>query len=536
MTLVRCLPLNKRRALAPLLMAFGLVAQASLAAAQGPEATATEPPPAPAASEAAPAQPAAAAPTQPVVQTPLAAPAPLAAPEEPHARLDYSDGTFYLRSHNDNIVFVPAARAHLDTYAFGGPGVSDYHRSGNNTGLKTNMFFRRFIIEFGGLVRKKIFYWMGGNFSPTAVDPNSPSQGILNPGSVYDGFVGWVPKPTLRLYFGQYNAPFTMENVTSSRWLDLMERALTVRTLATPHNKADGLMVWGDTEHKHFEYQLGVFGGDGMNRPNIDNRVDGMSRIVVRPLASRADALKRFHVGGGFRYGWRDTKSVRYDAPSLTTPGGFAFWSPSYGSGMNETRILPSREQMAVAGEFYVPFERFDVRGEVLYLNEGRREVLASDRSKTQRAGHLKGAGGYLQLSVWLAGTPRINGNPAGNYGVLKLPDGLGTQAPFALQLVARAELMRLKYDANDFHGDTPGGLSSATNDIKVNAYQLGLNYWATKHIRLTAEYSLYHFPGTPIGGNGGIENQAIAPGAKAGKEPGANTLNEISFRVGLAI
>jgi phosphate-selective porin len=461
-------------------------------------------------------------------------PAPLPPPpppiEEPHARLDYSDGVFYLRSANDNLVFVPGARAHIDLYTFGGPGVSDYHRA-NGTGLKTNLFFRRFVLEFGGLIRKKWFYWLGGNFAPTQVDSG---QNPISTANVYDGFVGYIPVPQLRIYFGMYNAPFTMENVTSSRWLDMMERALIVRTVATPYNKAEGLMAWGDTKNKSFEYQGGIFGGDGMNRPNIDNRFDGMGRFVVRPLAKRTDALQRFHVGGGARYGRRDRDFVRYDAPNLTTPGGYAFWSAAYGSGATETHIMPDRKQWALAAEAYVPFTRWDVRGELVYVNEQRREALASDRTMTLRAGALTGYGTYAQVSYWLLGTARINGNPGGTYGVLKLPDGLGAQAPFALQLVLRGEWMRLNYDANSRSGDE-GGWGS-TNDITVNAYQLGLNYWATKHVRLTAEYSLYHFPGTPITAGAGADNLAAAPGARSGTEPDAKTLHEISFRVGLAL
>ena len=33
-----------------------------------------------------------------------------------------------------------------------------------------NLFFRRFVIEMGGLIRGKWFFWLGGNFAPTAVD------------------------------------------------------------------------------------------------------------------------------------------------------------------------------------------------------------------------------------------------------------------------------------------------------------------------------------------------------------------------------
>jgi len=49
--------------------------------------------------------------------------------------------------------------------------------------------------------------------------------------------------------------------------------------------------------------------------------------------------------------------------------------------------------------------------------------------------------------------------------------------------------------------------------------------------VRLTAQYSLYQFPGDPREGN-----QAVAPGVQAGTSPGAHFLSEVSFRVGLAL
>ena len=145
--------------------------------------------------------------------------------------------------------------------------------------------------------------------------------------------------------------------------------------------------------------------------------------------------------------------------------------------------VVPSSKQGAFSAEAYVPFERFDVRGEVVYVNENRREAPDADKTMTLRRGKFSGVGGYGQMSVWLLGTPRINGNPAGNYGVLKVPSDLGAQAPYALQLVARGEVMRLNYDANSRSGADAGGLSGSTTDIKVNAYQLGLNYWATVYL-----------------------------------------------------
>lgn len=79
-----------------------------------------------------------------------------------------------------------------------------------------------------------------------------------------------------------------MDNVTSSRWLDFMERSLLVRTVAAPYNKDLGLTFWGATKEgvAPLEFQAGVYGGDGMNRPNVDSSFDAMGRVVLRPFAS----------------------------------------------------------------------------------------------------------------------------------------------------------------------------------------------------------------------------------------------------------
>jgi phosphate-selective porin len=432
-----------------------------------------------------------------------------------------------------------AGRVHIDTYTFRGPGV-DLYRRPNGTGLTTNMFFRRFIIELGGLVRQHWFFWVGGNFAPSGVDANQAPIGSAN---VYDGFVGYQWNPHTQLYVGQYNAPFTMENVTSSRWMDFMERALVVRTVATPYNKDLGITYWGATKEgvAPLEYQLGVLGGDGMNRPSVDNRVDVMGRVVFRPLAGDKDlgALERLHVGASARYGSRDDDYVNYDAPALSTPGGYAFWSPTYTTAdKTEVHIIPTGDQIAAAGELYVPFERVDLKGELVYVNEGRREAAAATRRATIRRGRLEGWGGYAQLSYWPIGSPRVNGHPAGRYFGVRPPKDRGNELPYGLQLGVRGEVMRLSYDGNAGSKDIPDGeISAKTTDIQVNALQGIVNYWATKHIRLSAEYSLYMFPGNPPSAPADVSNQAAAPGAKASPaQPSADHLHEISFRVGLAM
>lgn len=455
----------------------------------------------------------------------------------PRAYLDYSDGTFFLRSANDNLIIVTGGRAHIDTYAFAGTNVADYRR-GNGSALGPYLFFRRFVLETGGIVRKHWFYWLGGNFAATQVDQN---QVVANPGNVYDGFVGWQANPHMQIYAGQYNIPVTMENVTSSRWMDFMERALVVRTIAAPYNKDLGFLLWGATKDgaAPFEFQVGIFGGDGMNRPNVDYRFDGMARVVVRPLAGRKGAIERFHIGASGRYGSRDGTAVNYDAPTLSTPGGYAFWSPVYAlADKTEIHVIPTGHQAVLGGEFYLPFERLDLRSEFVYAYEEMREAVSTARKTTLRQGALEGWGGYVQVSAWPLGKPRVNGHPGGRYFGVRPPKDRGAEAPHGLQLVARAELMRFNYDGNRRSPAVADGtISATTTNIQVGALQFGATYWATKHIRLTGEYSLYSFPGNPPSSGTSATNQAAAPGAKANPPNAmADKLHEISFRVGLAL
>lgn len=431
----------------------------------------------------------------------------------PRAYLDYSDGTFYLRSASDNLIIATGGRVHIDAYGFAGPRTHDYHRA-NGTGLVPHIFFRRFVLESGGIIRKTWFYWIGGNFAPTQVDSN---ESPTSTAAVYDGFIGYQ-WPHAQLYVGQYNAPFTMENVTSSRWLDFMERALSVRALGAPYNKDLGVTFWGASGDgvAPLEYQVGLFGGDGMNRPNVDNRVDAMARVLLRPFASSTkDAIHRLHAGVSARAGSRDDAYVNYDAPAISTPGGYAFWSPSYtADDKSEVHVIPSGNQIAGAGEVYVPFERFDLRGELVYVNEERREALAADRKSSLRRGRLEGFGGYVQASWWPFGSPRINGHPAGRYIGLRAPKDRGAEYPFGLQLVLRGEILRLTYDGKSRSPNVDDGKRSG--DIDVNAAQVAANWWATKHVRLTGEYSLYGFP--------------------RASSTSVDVLHEISFRLGLAL
>jgi hypothetical protein len=479
-------------------------------------------------------------------------------------RAGYGGESVYLAAPDDRLVLFPGLRLQLDGYGFAGPGVASFHRNSlmggaSNQGLQTYFSPRRSRLELGGRVLDRFYFFFGGEFG--GAPPLTATQGVTSTAGVADAYAGIDVHPLLKIQAGQFDVPFMMESFTSDKYFDFMERSLTVRVAGTYSDKDAGLMLRGETEDQKVNYAVAAVSGNGKNRVNVDFRPTLMGRVFVLPLVSSMEsAMKRFHVGVSGRFGKKDDDFVNYDVAAMTTPGGYDFWLPFYGKGATETHIHPAGTQSAFAGEVYVPIhERFDLRAEVVYVHDGRRESFLADAWNTQRNGLLSGVAYYVEASVWPWGRPRVNGE-AGFEPVPKLRLTPAPQPADGLQLAVRFEQILLKYDSlggsNPTECNPPavttncvtrGALDTDTQNIKVNAVQVAATYWGTKHFRFTLEYSAYLFPGVGVGSYDKLgvfstpsktpTNQAEAPGARAEAfNYNANILHEVSLRVAIAI
>jgi hypothetical protein len=323
---------------------------------------------------------------------------------------------------------------------------------------------------------------------------------------------------------GQMDAPFMMENRTSDKYFPFMERSIAVRGVGIPTNKEIGGMFWGETKDRFIYYSIGPYMGDGQNRPNVDSRMDVFARTFVHPLANsglpKDDPLRDMQFGASFHYGSRDRQFVNYDYPALTTAGAFAFWSPTYAGAGGTTHIIPAGDQIGVAGELRVPFDRFDVTGEAVYIDNGTREAIEGfQATNTERYGKMTGGAYYATFGFWAFGKRDINGVPGyGNPPRLDWSKSDPVIPDTALQLLARWEQVSLKYKSANRAGVQDA--KNADGDIKMNAITLGMNYWATKHVRIALNYVYDMFPGsepvkpTTAGGPAQTSGQrAVAPG-----------------------
>jgi hypothetical protein len=442
---------------------------------------AQEPPPPPPSPEVAPVPPAQPPPPPP-------APPPPAVPA-PEALAGFSDGTAFLRSADGEFVLLPNGRLQVDGYFF---------KSDNPT-PNNGFLLRRARAELAGWVGPWFFFSIAGDFaagSPAGANP--VGQANLNATDDYVAVAPWGDLAILQ--FGQFDAPFTLENRTSDKYFDFMERSITVRAFGAPTNKELGFMLHGLHPDKLFYYSAGVFNGDGQNFRNADTAFDFIGRAWVAPLAlTKLDALKSITLGGSL---WLGKKNNALPLPAQTTQAGFAFFKPSWSTTNAMGTAVPfelhqSGNLTAWAVEVDAPFaHKAGLRWEYV----GKRQKLATndvtkpDKQTAGGAATLKGYSTYGEAWFWVLGDDRIIGAPG-----LQLPPRLkkfGTTAPRSgLMLAARVEyLNETVTEAADtaalMLGDKVAGRT------KVTSFELGANYWYSKRYRTTFNYVLNHFGG----------------------------------------
>lgn len=493
--------------------------------------------------------------------TPTAAEPPLAG---------FHNGLFFLRDPTDVFRLYVMGRVHVDGITWLGPGVTSL---GPDGALKTTLQLRRARPEIGGEFFNDWRWLLSVDLAPTAndnpaartasrsctVDPETgvqtcsdaanPVEAPLQRPAVTDAFVSYGPSPWVNVQIGQYLVPFTMENRVSDNTTPFLERSLVSRGLGTPFTRDIGAMLWGEAEDALYYYTLGVYNGDGPNRPNADNRFDVIGRAFTRPFVTwRGSSLESAQFGISGRYGSRDPRLVGYDVPSLTTQGGYAFWRATYKDSLNRTvHIIPSGEQGAVAAELFLPVGRFDLTSELVYAVANTREAFDGYQLSpfTERTTRLEGYAYYVQLGVWVVGSRDIVGGAPSYAKPLHLDLASRPKAPArGLQLLAKLERLH-----EDYSGPRTGVLDarSPIGAIDVTSVAFGVNFWATRHLRVGLNYSFYTFPDsapvTRSAAGGPIQTQtqrAVAPaqllakGADDDARDHAHSLHELQMRVGV--
>jgi phosphate-selective porin len=496
----------------------------------GTGAPASPPPPPMVPLEVEPTPAAAPAPAAPSAATPSPAPAPtleaapatsgplvlLPAPAAPvvvtvaaaEPLAGFSDGNAFLRSPDNDFILFPNGRLQVDTYLFRYSGDKAKDKIPNNTFL-----LRRARLELGGWVGPFVYFWLAGDFAlgpPAAAAPAAPSNLATT-----DDFIALAPWNNLAiLQVGQFDGNFTLENRTSDKYFDFMERSITVRAFGIPDNKEMGAMLHGFNDSRNFYYSLSVLNGDGQNFKNVDRQFDVMGRAWVAPFSFLGDGpLHDVEIGGSF---WTGDRSNTLAPTSQTTQGGFTFLSFSpftttYNGAANTAMQLRQVGRMnAAAGEINVPINhKYGLRGEFVWKHSPLSlETIASSGAGTIVEGvELTGYSFYTEGWIWLMGDDRIIGDQQGLEPFLRWKK-------FGVRPIERGLMVAARYehlDENvtvDTSTVTTVPPASAVGKTVVDSGELGVNYWHSKRFRATFNYVANHF-GQGSGANGTLKNLA---------------------------
>ncbi|UQA61538.1 OprO/OprP family phosphate-selective porin [Polyangium aurulentum] len=525
------------------------------------------PRPTPVISVKAPPPPPPAGRTQPPITPPPSPPQPFPIEADAPPRRDQKralagfQGGVFLRDAADDIRIYLRGRLHLDFHSFFGAGARELGGEDGGVLLSPRFFARRARIELGGELFRRWFFLFGLDFggqtitNPTGADGLSatpvgqppfvasdryaPIQSVGATALLANAYIDYAVLPQLHFTLGQHQAPFSLENRTSNEATSWMERSLPIRGFVQPNAKEMGLYLWGDLNAvKNLSYELGVFLGDGPNRPQVDAYPDWIGRIFSRPLAKGGEgALEKLQVGVSAHYGSRDPKYVAYDYPAITTAQGWTLWDPRYRDSRDRlVHVIPSGAQRRIGGELRLPIDRYELRSEAYYVVNGTREAHDGfESSTTERLGRVKGVGWYVQLSAWPLGDAFVTGDP----GFSRPPRLDLTRDPppdkRGLEVLAIVGGVNADYDGAIRGGSydprtpgAPGGPATA-----ITAYQLGLgaNYWYSRYLRATVNYTAYVTPGSGAGGN-----LALVPGnLLAGAGSTSTWMHELGARLAAA-
>lgn len=526
-------------------------------------AEAAPPLPAPARSEQALPAPGSAAATPAPPPPPAHVFAPMAEAAAIQERLPLAGwhGSFFLRDANDYFRLYPKGRLNLDFHSSFGSGVSEVKAQDGGSSLKPRFFVRRARLELSGELLRRWSFDLDVDLGGQALENGDGGNGrsaarageqstaesarfadVERAGSsaaLADVWINYAVMPALNLMFGQYSPPFSMEGQTSDDSTTFMERNIAIRSFASPEGKDIGLTIWGDVADRMLVYGLGVFGGDGQNRPGVDAPPDFIGRVYVRPFAADRDALlARAQIGVSARHGERDPEYVGYDYAPITTGQGYPLWSAGYRDSSNRRiHVIPSGAQNTIGGELRLPLHRFELRTEAYYLvNNTREAVEGYQLTNTERLGQMKGLGWYVQLSAWPLGDAFVSGDPGLGPRPVKVDLTKALDRPTkGLEIAGLISGIHATYDGASRGGlydeATPGAEGGPGTDLNVLQLGLAANYWHTRHVRLSVNYNVYVTPGS-----GSAENLLGVPGNAPSKgDPDARSLHELSTRLGLS-
>lgn len=376
-------------------------------------------------------------------------------------------GRPFLRSADGNYEFFLVGRLHADFHATEGNA-----RTLTGVDLNDRFLARRARLGVEGKFFKSVRFHVEADF------PETPT--------LKDGYLDLEFLPELKLRAGQFKEPFSLEELTSSRFIDFVERSLVNELVPA---RDIGVMLHGSLFKGILDYSLGGFNGAGEDNADNNDEKDLAARILLAPFKpSKNTWLKGFQLAGNVTYGDQDAANSPQGRTNARTGNRFTFFASQPTRG---TRVRWGGDLAWLIGPASLKAEYVQVDSDRDGLGPGGKDL---DK--------IRSRGWYISVTYLVTGeektltapTPKRNFKPFGEKA------GLG-----AIELGVR--WARLDFDSDDpldfADGKTDkitGGGKTAENG--ADALTVGINWYLNKNVRLMFNWTNYWYDndlGTPF-------------------------------------
>jgi phosphate-selective porin OprO/OprP len=338
----------------------------------------------------------------------------------------------FIRSRDGNLRAVFGGRLHFDWRSYTGTATPP-----------STFLIRRARLETGGVLYKHYEFQVQLDFADTGSR------------MIRDAFINVHYTDPFQVQFGHFKAPFSQEELQSSKYIDFVERS-SVNNLAPA--RSPGMMIHGKLAKGAVEYYAGAFNARRDVNLNTASTPEAYVRVRFNPFKSSGPpVLQNFSLGGAFADGRH--KGDNSFAGRTASQSAIFF------------KAVPVNGEIVRANaEFWWRYKRFSLRGEYDQTHQSRENLGAG-------GGNLPGVVGkglVFQTTYLLTGEEKTEGGITPKVNFLGGQRGLG------------AWELALRYENLQMH--------DSVNPSRAEAYTFGINWWLTKFVRYQSNFAFERF------------------------------------------
>lgn len=317
----------------------------------------------------------------------------------------WENGLWYLESPEKAFRFHAGGRTQFDAVWMAAPDDVTFAPTGD---VQDAVNFRRARLEVDGTIWETVDFYSQFDFlNTTDTDFRNSELNVINTPVPTDLWVTLTRIPWIgNLRVGNQKPPISLEHLTSSRYLDFLERSFAFDAWIGGLNNGfePGIQAFNWFAGERATWAIGVFKNNGrIFGWNIgDGEYDITGRLTYLPYYYQ-EGRSLVHVGLGASHRDADDGQIRYRARTLLRNGPAALhtvMADLRADASGDTLLVP--ELIVQVGPFFIQSEFISVWAHGLRFPEGK--PISDQVAKASVFYH----GGYLQALYFLTGENRV--------------------------------------------------------------------------------------------------------------------------------